>query len=998
MTNNWADIGNTTLVMVMGANPVENHPACIAHINRARFPKDYFASTDPRSNKKPADLIVVDPRKTRTALQVDPNRPGDRYVRIRPGTDIAFVNGVIRAIIAEMETRLAGDPVRDKFYAFLNQGANPAAATIPAWSRQSFFPNKSTGGSGFGAPISGAVDGGSKYTDARFIIRGDGNDYDREDVGLTGAALVGGETPAQIIYGFPKKAATVLGDPNTVYNRLKAHVDPYTQATVADICGCTTADVRFVADAYIANSRCSSGATPDPDGNWPGNGPTGVGTAGEDPRNASYRATTMLYAMGLTQHTCGGQNVKSFAVLQTLMGNLGRAGGGINALRGIHNVQGSTDMGVLYHLIPAYSGNPSTQVTAIPDTTTNAFGKYMDNLWGLPLSGTGTRTDMNGSYDDAYYTARGALQQAGFLNMTRFWFGPTADGTTPHIADGDRTKIDAAYSLWPKGNGDNHVLMFRKMASGDTKAAVVWGQNPAVTEPNQSKIREGFYNLDLLVVTDLFETETAGVDRKPAGVTFLLPSCSHVEKAGSSANSGRVLQWRYQSTLPRGASKDDTHLLLMLAKALDVNVVGGSAFSHIKAVWDTGAYGFTYTGSVYDNLFGRQYGWDGASDFNAVSLVGDYVAPLGTTVDAAPGIDTGKTLTGSEAVAEYMYQQMSRATGGAGTPGTGCIWIYTNGYSTGKTTNKHAGQSDWAVSNRAKSRSRWDGNGTFAFPGWGYSWLVNRRVLYNQGEIPGDINDWFMSAESQSRMFNAVAGSAPALLNYSRWYRTYHMLSDTPRGDDNLVPAIHKQGPGGAESSRRFPGHTEPYESPREDLVATWGKNASATGALGTGTANTYENLLMSGTAKGAVASFPLVLTTIRCVEHFQGGPITRNNWWNVEQEPEPWVEINSADALLYGINDGDMVNVTTARSNSTSNQEGRTVGAAGFAKGFRARVGGGLQANQRVGRGVVAIPWHWGDRGLSAGSRANDLCIDAGDANTYIPEYKACLCKIEKL
>jgi len=118
----------------------------------------------------------------------------------------------------------------------------------------------------------------------------------------------------------------------------------------------------------------------------------------------------------------------------------------------------------------------------------------------------------------------------------------------------------------------------------------------------------------------------------------------------------------------------------------------------------------------------------------------------------------------------------------------------------------------------------------------------------------------------------------------------------------------------------------------------------------------------------------------------------------DVEQEPEPWIEINSADAIALGISDGDRVNVITARGNSTTSQQAITDGAAGFAQGFIARVGSGLQANQRVARGVVAIPWHWGDRGLSTGSRANDLCIDAGDANTYIPESKACLCKIEKL
>ncbi len=104
----------------------------------------------------------------------------------------------------------------------------------------------------------------------------------------------------------------------------------------------------------------------------------------------------MLYAMGITQHTCGAQNVKSFAVLQTLMGNMGRFGGGINALRGIHNVQGSTDMGLLYGNIPAYSGNPT--LAQQPSTDANGFGKYMDALWGYPLSGIGTRRAMDNSY------------------------------------------------------------------------------------------------------------------------------------------------------------------------------------------------------------------------------------------------------------------------------------------------------------------------------------------------------------------------------------------------------------------------------------------------------------------------------------------------------------------------------------------------------------------------------------------------------------------------
>ncbi|MDO8986616.1 MAG: molybdopterin-dependent oxidoreductase, partial [Coriobacteriia bacterium] len=359
MTNNWTDLGNSTLFVVMGANPSENHPASMAHINKAR--------------DKGAKLVVVDPRQTRTARQAD------RYIRIRPGTDIAFINGLVKYIIDQME--------------------DPGSAVLPA-TKTAFFAHLNDASAGSFFPDVGtsvvSVAGVSKYTDARFLLTADGSDYDRETY------VAGTNTYAN----FPKRAASVTANVDTVYNRLKQHVTPYDTATVAGICGCSEAELVWLAELYIANSRCSS----------VGNNPT-VNYSG------GYRATSMLYAMGLTQHTCGGQNVKSFAVLQTLLGNMGRAGGGINALRGIHNVQGSTDMGLLYHLIPGYSGNPTLMTAghATPASNdVNAFGKYMDALWGNPLSSTAGRTNYDGSYDDAYNLTAGvmALQQRGFWNMT----------------------------------------------------------------------------------------------------------------------------------------------------------------------------------------------------------------------------------------------------------------------------------------------------------------------------------------------------------------------------------------------------------------------------------------------------------------------------------------------------------------------------------------------------------------------------------------------------
>jgi formate dehydrogenase major subunit len=943
MTNNWTDIGNASMVVVWGANPSENHPACMAHINHAR--------------DNGATLVVVDPRKTRTAVQAD------RFIRQRPGTDIALLNGVVRRIIEKMED--AGDTSvsasqRTEFFKFLNHGGDGTATQI-------FYTNKLSGG---GASTSqSGVKYGSKYTDARFIVLPDGSDYEREDVGITGDPLVGGETAAQTIFDFPKKAATVDADPNTVYNRLKAHIDPYTPSVVADICGVSEADIEFLANAYIAHGRCSTVS-----------GALGV----QDPREDGYKATTMLYAMGLTQHTCGAQNVKGFTVLQMLMGNMGRAGGGINALRGIHNVQGSTDMGLLQHLIPFYSGNPSVMA----DGSNNAYGKYMDTLWGLPVNGTGTRGDMDGSYDDAYNTAAFGLQQRGFYNMTRNFFADYAQGATGSDSSwvpvgAPRADIDALYNLWPKGNGQNHILMFRNAARADgdpqrIKAMVVWGQNPAVTEPNQEAIRAGFYNLDTLVVTEMFHTETAAVSRRPDGVTYLLPACSHVEEAGSVANSGRVLQWRERATLPKGKSKSDIELLFRLAYALDQE----GAFSHITDVWD--AKSWTYT-SAYQTLYGSRYGWTPTLDVDDFETANSGTAEIWRGAEASP---TSGTVYGSEWIAELVYRELC-------TPAVGCSWLYTGAYSTDNTTNRHSAASGgtaqglWAVFNRSKSRDNADGNGTLAYPAWGYSWLVNRRVLYNNGDIPGDVADFYMGPDSAARFF--VSTNA-ATLNYSRWYRTINRMADRP---DTGIGTVHVL-PG------RFPAHTEPYETPRADLAAVWGRNMTTNAGITGQAASTQWNLVPTDTPVAgrdvAASEFPFVLTTIRCVEHFQGGPITRNNPWNVEAEPHPWIELNSIDAAAMGIKDGDWVNVITARGDSMGTLTNESpFSPAGWTKGYIARVGAGTQGNQRVAPGVIAIPWHWGDQGLSTGARANDLCIDAGDANTTIPESKACLCRIEK-
>ncbi len=933
MTNNWTDMGNSTLFVIMGANPTENHPASIAHINIARTELSGGTKTlhdragnAYTSSKPKAEMIVIDPRKTRTALQAD------KYIRIRPGTDIAFINAMVAYI-----TNAAGG--NTGLWAAGNENKKTRwEAYHQITAGKSTYTDAGAGNVGKVSPVR------PKYTDATF------------NVGTTDYTRAVHSSGLGSFTNLPTVAGTALdftGTPdmygaNTAFTALKNHVAPYTLAESASICGCTADEIKYVADKIIANSRCSSVA----------NDAALFAATINDPKLANYRSTTFLYAMGITQHTCGSQNVKSFAVIQTLMGNMGRAGGGINALRGIHNVQGSTDMGLLYHLIPGYSGNP-----------TGTFGSYMDALYGNRINGAAGSGDA-----DPYVFANSGLQQKGFWSMTKSFFGDTsyrasttgatittwgAYPETASVLPEDEVTMNALYALWPKGNGDNHVKMFRKMqplyvAADKIKAAVVWGQNPAITEPNQGSVRDGLKELDLLVCVDMFENETASCDRKAGGVTYLIPACSHVEEAGSATNSGRVLQWREQALLPQGNSLTDVELLMRFAYALN----GAGAFDHISTAWT--ALNAAYSGwDVYEKTWGSQYGWTPGDTFD------------------------------SEVSALKCYKQMCAPQNNGG-----ALWIYLNGWDT--TTSGNGG--GWPADPvRAKSRIGVDadsaGGGHLLYKNWGYAWLINRRVLYNNGDVPGDVPDGFQGPDLVARLFVSTYSS---VVNYSTAYRKVHTMADKPYLPNGTSPA-------GAALAGRFPWHTEPYESPRPDVADKYGYNSSLSTAVNPtiGPRNCTFNGTdgISATPIGDVATYPLVLTSIRCVEHFQGGPITRNNHWNVELSPEPWVELNSVDARTFGIKDGDMVKIVTAR---TADFAGDTIEAdfprAEYGDGFRAKVGVGLEGNQRVGEGVVAIPWHWGERGLSTGSRANDLCIDAMDANTTIPESKACLCRIEKI
>ncbi|UNC90832.1 formate dehydrogenase-N subunit alpha [Candidatus Contubernalis alkaliaceticus] len=299
-----------------------------------------------------------------------------------------------------------------------------------------------------------------------------------------------------------------LEDPNCVFQLMKEHYSRYDIKTVSEITGCPQDKFRETAELF-----CSTGE--------PG------------------KAGSISYSMGQTQFTCGAANVRSTAILQLLLGNLGIAGGGVNAQRGQSNVQGACDMGNLYHIIPGYLG-------MIRDNLHPTFNDY--NEKETPATG--------------YWSNKPKF----LVSLLKAFWGENATAEN-----------DFCYDYFPKldQKDRSHIGIFNYMGAGEIKGFINWADNPAVSGPNCSKERSSMANLDWLVCVDLFECETAafwkapGTD--PANIdteVFLLPAALHIERDGTIANTGRWIQWRNKAVEAPGDCKPDLWIVDRLFKAV----------------------------------------------------------------------------------------------------------------------------------------------------------------------------------------------------------------------------------------------------------------------------------------------------------------------------------------------------------------------------------------------------------------------------------------------
>ena len=332
--------------------------------------------------------------------------------------------------------------------------------------------------------------------------------------------------------GVPKMDRS-LKDSRCVFQLLKKHYSRYDTTLVSTITGTPEADLKKVYKTYAA-----SGAT--------------------------GKAATIMYAMGWTQHTVGVQNIRAMAMIQLLLGNIGLAGGGVNALRGESNVQGSTDHCLLFHIWPGYLATPSTKWPSLGDYLKRRAESKDPN-------------SANWWQNEPKY----------MVSLLKSYFGEKAT-----------KENDFGYNWMPKldaGKTYAFLDMFDDMYKGKVTGFFNWGMNLACSLANANKNRKAMGNLDWMVNVNIFDNETAsfwkGPGMNPSTIkteVFSLPACVSVEKEGSITNSGRWMQWRYQGPKPLGNSRSDGDIIMELGyKIKEAYKEGGEFVEPIMNLkWD----------------------------------------------------------------------------------------------------------------------------------------------------------------------------------------------------------------------------------------------------------------------------------------------------------------------------------------------------------------------------------------------------------------------------
>jgi formate dehydrogenase major subunit len=616
MTNGWVDIKNTDMMLIMGGNPAENHPCGFKWPIEAKRTRN-------------AKLIVVDPRFTRTAAVAD------HFCQIRAGTDIAFLGGLIRYALEN--NRVAKD--------YLLNYTNAAFLVD-----KNFKLPMDTDGvfSGFDAKS-------QTYDKATWNYQGAGGAAGKDAAPgyTTGAAAhppSGGAPPPPPL---PEKINVDLSlqNPNCVLQLLRKHYSRYTPEIVERITGIPQAQFLKAADLFTSIRK---------DGDM-------------------KKVGTIIYAVGWTQHSFGTQIIRTAAMLQLLLGNVGRAGGGVNALRGHSNIQGATDMAGIFDNLPGYLKVPTPA-----DTDFDAWAKRITPKPAKP-----------GTWDTFNYWGNTPKFGVSFLKAM---YGDAATKQNGWAFD-YLPRVDRNYS-W--------VQLWDNMYNGVVKGLFAFGMNGVAIGPDSRKNIDALKKADWLVVGEIYPDETSEFWRSPGITTdemkqiqttvYRLPCAGFAEKDGTFTNSARWLQWKNTALPMPGDCRLDQAIVAQIFLRLRALYQQGGKFPDpiLKLTW-------SYTDPQNPSLA------EVLREINGKALA-DLEDPA-----TKQQIKTGQQLPGFA----WLKDDGTTSCGN---------WIYCGSFT--------------EAGNLTARRDASDPSNLGIHPGWAWSWPANRRVLYNRASCDLDGKPW----------------------------------------------------------------------------------------------------------------------------------------------------------------------------------------------------------------------------------------------------------------
>ncbi|MCD8340165.1 MAG: formate dehydrogenase-N subunit alpha [Burkholderiales bacterium] len=629
--------------------------------------------------------------------------------------------------------------------------------------------------------------------------------------------------------GKPKQDYS-LEDPHCVFQLLKKQFEKYTPEICANICGCRPDDIVKVAELMALNSGKS-------------------------------KTTAFCYATGFTQHASGTQIIRTVAILQLLLGNIGRPGGGILALRGHSNVQGATDVPTLFNALPNYIPMPEANAgnATLKDYLTNGHGY------------SGARDKTKGMWQ--LETTRGAWASLPqyMVSLLKAWYGKSA---TPENEFG--------YQFLPKLSGDYSLTVtMERCMRGDVDGLMVFGQNIAVTNPNTGWSRDAIRKLKWLVVCDMFETETASLwyadptGPKPQDCqteVFFLPAASLLEKDGSATNTERLMQWHDRIKNSPGECHSDAWWIYQLGLRLKKM----AEESNLDRDAPIRALTWSYETSPSKARPSWVNAIPGDPDMDRVALEMN-----GTTTD-------GKHIV-----------QGSGELKADGSTLCGCRLL--------------SGFIDVNGNNLMKRR-----DGSIAIheldPLYRYAWPTNSRILYNRCSAapdghPGSDEKKLIWWDQEHKIWtgfdvpNFDVHKAPEYIPPPGAFggaATSGTEPFTVHSDGRawlFVPYGIKEGP--------FPTQYEPTESPYKNILFKQSLDP------GTMIIKDPENPV----APQADPELPIAMTTYHLTEHWLSGAMTRRTPWLVELQPQTFLEISPENASEIGIQSGQYVTVKSDRT-----------------------------------------------------------------------------------